>query len=145
MIYRIVYISKSTVAPVSEAVSNIARKSLSRNMQLGITGFLYFDEKIFLQELEGVRSDVEWLYAKIEADPRHSDVRTILRQDAETRVFGEWSMAFFDGKASDNELRRRFSAEALDELSEVDGPEILRLLREISVSYDPSKAIARSA
>ncbi|MEM9046493.1 MAG: BLUF domain-containing protein, partial [Pseudomonadota bacterium] len=142
---RIVYISKSTVAPVSEAVSNIARKSLSRNMQLGITGFLYFDEKIFLQELEGVRSDVEWLYAKIEADPRHSDVRTILRQDAETRVFGEWSMAFFDGKASDNELRRRFSAEALDELSEVDGPEILRLLREISVSYDPSKAIARSA
>ncbi|MEM9046840.1 MAG: BLUF domain-containing protein, partial [Pseudomonadota bacterium] len=46
VIYRIVYISKSTVAPVSEAVSNIARKSLSRNMQLGITGFLYFDEKM---------------------------------------------------------------------------------------------------
>lgn len=114
-------------------------------MQLGITGFLYFDETVFLQELEGVRSDVEWLYAKIAADTRHSDVRTLLQQDAETRVFGEWSMAFFDGNATENELRRRYSAEELFELSEVDGPEILRLLREISLSYDPSKAVARSA
>ncbi|MEM8791897.1 MAG: BLUF domain-containing protein [Pseudomonadota bacterium] len=145
MIYRLVYISKSTVSPVSQAVSEIARKSLSRNMQLGVTGFLYFDDAVFLQELEGVRSDVEWLYNKIATDNRHSDVRTLLKQDAETRVFGEWSMAFFDGNATDNAFRNSYTLEDIDNLTESDGPELLRILREISLNYDPSKLVACSA
>ncbi|MEM7668990.1 MAG: BLUF domain-containing protein [Pseudomonadota bacterium] len=140
MIYRLVYISRCAVSPVPDAVAGIARTSLSYNARVGITGFLYFDEDAFIQEIEGVREDVEALYSKIAADARHSDVRVLLSQDAQTRVFGEWSMAFYDGQASNNLIRERFGADFLDSMSERDGSEILRTLRELSLSNDPSAA-----
>lgn len=136
MIYRLVYMSKCAVAPISEAVEGIARKSLSYNAQVGITGFLYFDDSVFIQEIEGIQSDVEALYSKISADPRHTEVRTLLSQDAETRVFGQWSMAFYDGQAEENLVHRTFGPDFFSTLSAKDGTEILRVLRELSLSAD---------
>lgn len=138
MIYRLVYISRSVVAPISDAVAEIARKSLLHNGQVGITGFLYFDKDVFIQEIEGIKDDVEALYARISADPNHTGVRTLLRQDAETRVFGEWSMAFYDGQTADNPVRRAFGDDFFSTIGEADGSELLRVLRELALSNDAS-------
>ena len=73
---------------------DIASTALDHNARHGITGYLYYDVTVFIQEIEGIRSDVEALYASIVRDDRHEGIRTIMTQDAETRVFGEWTMAF---------------------------------------------------
>nr|WP_255526443.1 BLUF domain-containing protein [Clavibacter sp. VKM Ac-2872] len=47
-----------------------------------------------MQVLEGPHDAVEAVYATIEADPRHTDVRLLLDEEIPARQFPQWSMGF---------------------------------------------------
>ena len=49
---------------------------------------------LFTLVLEGDLEVIESLYDVIESDRRHADTRVLLREDAEVRAFGDWTMGF---------------------------------------------------
>ena len=53
---------------------------------------LCFSGGIFLQVLEGGRSQVSALYNRISADPRHRDVVLLSYDEIGERSFAGWSM-----------------------------------------------------
>ena len=73
-------------------IENILSKAVEKNRALGITGFLCFDHKYFLQVLEGERRAVNALYHLIAADSRHANATLLLFREITTRDFPEWAM-----------------------------------------------------
>ena len=56
---------------------------------------------LYLQALEGERSAVNRLFARIVADTRHQDVELLLFEEISQRRFGAWSMALVELSDSD--------------------------------------------
>jgi hypothetical protein len=97
---QIIYISRSTFVPADNSVGiepNVARilhKSRSNNVKNGLVGVLYFGNGCFFQCLEGEETAVDALYQKLEADPRHKDVRLISKKRIAAKSFGNWAMKY---------------------------------------------------
>ena len=92
MLVRLMYASRATEAVNPEALSAILRKSVGNNPAVGVTGVLCFSGNIFLQVLEGGRSQVSALYNKITRDPRHRDVVLLSYEEISERSFAGWAM-----------------------------------------------------
>jgi hypothetical protein len=92
MLVRLLYASRAVPAVDHDELLAILRKSKANNPALGITGVLCLSDGIFLQALEGGRSAVNRLYARIVADPRHTDVELLSYQEIGERRFAGWSM-----------------------------------------------------
>ena len=97
---QIIYISRSTSVPgrpengVDPMVARILAKSRSNNRRSGLVGVLYFGDGCFFQCLEGEESVVNALYAKLEQDPRHKDLKIISRKSISAPSFSDWSMKY---------------------------------------------------
>ena len=90
---RVLYVSRA-VGPVTTTVTaSILATAQSYNQGHGITGVLCQGDGLFLQVLEGERSAVNQLYARIMVDRRHKDVELLLLEEITQRRFGNWSMA----------------------------------------------------
>jgi hypothetical protein len=76
-----------------ESLLSISRKN---NAAYDITGALLFNGDAFAQILEGPRSAVESVYAKICVDSRNQDVILLENGQVPERVFMNWAMAYSD-------------------------------------------------
>lgn len=92
MLVRLMYCSRALEAFSAEELARIVAQSRANNPKLGITGVLCATEKIFLQVLEGGRTEVNALYNRITADARHKDVLLLSYEEIEERRFAQWSM-----------------------------------------------------
>lgn len=97
LIYRSIADPKITNLDI-KAILNTSRKFNSEN---NITGCLLFHNKEFIQILEGDEKKVNDLYASIEQDKRHSNVRLVLSSKKESRMFSSWSMAYHELENND--------------------------------------------
>jgi hypothetical protein len=93
-IHRIVYTSRATEPFDAEALIELLGHVRAKNRRLGISGMLLYADPTFLQVIEGDLEVIESLYDVIESDRRHADTRVLLREDAEGRAFGDWTMGF---------------------------------------------------
>jgi hypothetical protein len=59
----------------------------------GITGILCQGQGLYIQILEGERSNVNRLYATLIKDKRHQNIELVSIEEIQTRRFPEWSMA----------------------------------------------------
>lgn len=119
MTLRLIYASKRAPGVTENDFRVIAMFSAINNKHRGITGLLLqFGDEI-MQVLEGPKAAVEALYTKIEADPRHIDVKVVSRTPFETRQFGDWSMGYrqFDN-AFDKDLFFALSSATMDEIKQ---------------------------
>ena len=92
MLVRLMYASRATDKINPEALNAILRKSTANNPATGVTGVLCFSGSIFLQVLEGGRSQVSTLYNKISRDPRHHEVVLLSYEEIGERSFAGWAM-----------------------------------------------------
>jgi len=92
MLVRLMYASRATETVRPDTLSAILKKSTANNPGVGVTGVLCFSGTIFLQVLEGGRSQVSKLYNHIANDPRHSEVLLLSYEEIEERSFAGWSM-----------------------------------------------------
>lgn len=96
--YEILYTSTARVSLGPGAVGSLVDTCRRRNAESDITGFLLhlYDPDLapgfFLQVLEGPPGAVEDTYARIQLDPRHTDVTTIHCRTTEGRAFRDWAM-----------------------------------------------------
>jgi len=93
VLIRLIYVSKVVDAQSSGLTDSILRTAHAWNTQNDITGVLCEGQGVFLQALEGERGLVTRLYARIFADPRHTDLELIHCESITRRHYGEWSMA----------------------------------------------------
>lgn len=90
---RLAYVSRRAPHLTDDAiVDDIVLPAMAKNRRLEITGCLWFDQRRFLQVLEGPAESVEGVFASIVADSRHTDVDLIRRAPDEQRSFARWAM-----------------------------------------------------
>lgn len=102
LMIRLLYSSHAAPGLPAEALVAILATARDRNPATGITGVLVYHQGRFVQVLEGPVAAVELLMARIETDLRNTDIERLYEEDAEARLFGDWSMAFLplsDGRA----------------------------------------------
>lgn len=110
----------------------IARVAQERNSTAGVTGFLYHDGEYFAQALEGLDPDVGPIYASIQADPRHREVKTIIYEAVEIRQFGSWHMGFNEPARGDGRFEAIFGHDVYAHLGKSRASELLRFLKGLS-------------
>ena len=90
---RLFYVSSAVGPQTTTVTGSILKSAQAHNKSNDITGVLCQGEGLFLQVLEGERSKVNRLYARILADQRHKDVELLHFEEISVRRFGAWSMA----------------------------------------------------
>lgn len=93
-IFQLVYFSKAIPGLTERNIEEIVRRANDFNHEKEITGVLLFHSGIFLQLLEGEKTKVEGLFAKIQEDRRHSNVMRFLEMESPVRIFPDWSMGY---------------------------------------------------
>jgi hypothetical protein len=91
MLVRLLYASRAA-DQTPAATDAILAQSRSHNPACGITGILCYGGGIFLQALEGGRTQVSELYGHIQKDVRHKDVILLHYEEIHERRFGSWTM-----------------------------------------------------
>lgn len=109
---RLIYASRIAPNFGPADVHDILRASRRNNPPLGLTGVLVMADGYFLQALEGARSPVNALYARILLDRRHTDSAILSYRDIDRRDFGDWSMGYVLSSEKNREMFLAYSLDA---------------------------------
>ena len=96
MLVRLMYASRATDPIRADTLAAILKKATANNARVGVTGLLCHTDRIYLQVLEGGRSQVSALYNRIALDPQHGDVTLMACEEIDGRHFAGWSMGQVD-------------------------------------------------
>jgi len=86
---------------------------------------------VFLQVLEGGRSQVSQLYNRIAADPRHHDVVLLTYEEIAERHFAGWAMGQVNMKMLNPALLLKYSETAVLDPYAVSGKVSMALFEEL--------------
>jgi hypothetical protein len=131
MLVRLMYASRAAEGLKPDAVSAILKKSTTNNPVLGITGVLCSSGAVFLQVLEGGRSQVSQLYNRITQDPRHTDVVLLSYDEIDERRFAGWAMGQVNMNKLNPALLLRYSETAVLDPYAVSGKVSMALFNEL--------------
>jgi hypothetical protein len=104
----------------------ILEKSHANNKKANITGILCQGAGLWMQAIEGERSQINSLYARIMVDPRHQNLEILSMKEIKQRQFSQWSMALVYLNKDDPMVRMAhpefdpYSASADDAMSLLD-------------------------
>lgn len=90
----IVYASRAISPFDHDRLVALLAQSRTSNARDDITGMLVYRAPDFIQILEGPDAAVRTLLERIHRDPRHTDVRILLEEQAAERKFATWSMGY---------------------------------------------------
>ena len=97
---EIIYMSRSTFTPsrlvmnIEPNVARILAKSRINNKRNGLVGVLYFGDGCFFQCLQGEEAAVDALYALLQSDNRHKDLKLFSRKQIIALAYADWSMKY---------------------------------------------------
>lgn len=91
---QLIYISAATVDFTPHDLRDLLSKARANNTNIDVSGMLIFHEGSFFQVLEGPEENVFQIFDHISDDPRHDEVKLLLKQDVKKRSFEDWSMGF---------------------------------------------------
>ncbi|MEQ1685132.1 MAG: BLUF domain-containing protein [Burkholderiaceae bacterium] len=131
MLVRLMYASRATEPVRHDSLQAILKKSTGNNPGVGITGVLCFSGDIFLQVLEGGRSQVSALYNRIAQDPRHRDVVLLSYEEIEERSFAGWAMGQVNMNRLNPSLLLKYSESAVLDPFSVSGKASAALFTEL--------------
>jgi hypothetical protein len=131
MLVRLMYASRAARTFGAEELGAVLRQSTSNNPRLGVTGVLCFSGEIFLQVLEGGRSQVSALYNRIAQDPRHHDVALLSYEEIDERSFAGWAMGQVNMARLNPALLLKYSEAAVLDPYAVSGKVSMALFNEL--------------
>ena len=130
-LHEILYCSLLAPDQPTEIVGQIVSQARARNATEGITGLLVFDGMRFCQHFEGPRKQVLGLLNRLEADPRHTEMRVVYEGELAERRYRHFEMGL--AQAPDDEER-----EDLAILQQLDGAEALEHFLALRPRFDIS-------
>ena len=92
--FELSYKSKAIDTIIEKDIVEILNSAQEFNSENNITGCLVFYENSFIQILEGEKSVVKQIFAKICQDSRHENIRVLAEGDKDIRFFPNWDMAY---------------------------------------------------
>ncbi|GAB5525675.1 MAG: BLUF domain-containing protein [Roseivirga sp.] len=101
MLFELIYRSEADTNVSDDDLLNILSKARSFNGEHELTGCLLYNNRHFVQILEGEFNTLNELYARIRQDNRHHNVVTLHMKEIETRAYPDWTMAFKSLEAED--------------------------------------------
>lgn len=120
-LYRAIYSSNAAPALDAGQVDAVVASAHRNNPALGLTGVLIYSGQAFLQVLEGPATSVDRMLGVIQADPRHSNMLVLAREDVRDRSFAKWDMAYIgDGDVWTSVARGRPIEDIVAELRDSD-------------------------
>ncbi len=131
MLVRLMYASRAAQGLKPDALSAILKRSTSHNPSVGVTGVLCFSGEVFLQVLEGGRSQVSALYNRIACDPRHHDVVLLSFDEIAERRFAGWAMGQVHMNMLNPALLLKYSESAVLDPYTVSGKTSMALFDEL--------------
>lgn len=91
-LYHLLYFSRARDLLTAPHVRCILEVSQRNNAKRGVTGFLYAENDMFLQFLEGGKPELNQLQSHLCADPRHFDITILSEGPLKHRFFPDWDM-----------------------------------------------------
>lgn len=93
---QLVYVSRRlnglSADTAQSEVETLFTTSTERNLAREITGHLIYDERWFVQALEGEALRIRDLFGRIARDRRHRDVDLLVLRPIRSRTFPRWGM-----------------------------------------------------
>ncbi len=93
-LYHIAYVSFSTKELSEHELEELLKVIRRKNEKNGVTGLLLYNDRSFIQVIEGEQEALIKLYNQINKDPRHENIVTLLEEPIKKRAFPDWSMGF---------------------------------------------------
>jgi hypothetical protein len=90
---RLLYVSRAVGPQTTTVTAQLLAEAQAFNHAHAIGGVLCQGQGLYLQVLEGERSAVNRLIARIMTDPRHQDVQLLSLEEITERRYPDWSMA----------------------------------------------------
>jgi outer membrane receptor for monomeric catechols len=112
MLIQLTYASRPSLAFKNEDLANILAASKRNNARVGVTGALCLSNGIFLQQLEGDRTEVNRLYHRILADARHRDPVVLNFAEINSRRFTNWQMGSLAPLEANRHIYLKYSRSA---------------------------------
>lgn len=131
MLVRLLYASRAHADNMAGAIESIVAQSRAHNPERGITGILCYGGDIFLQVIEGGRSEVNELYGHIVRDTRHRDVVLLKYDEITERRFAGWTMGHVNLDKINPSLLLKYSARPVLDPYSVSGEVSMALLEEL--------------
>jgi Sensors of blue-light using FAD len=131
MLVRLMYASRATDTVRPDTLQAILKRSTTHNPTVGVTGVLCFSGQIFLQLLEGGRTQVSTLYNRIAQDPRHRDVVLLSYEEIDERSFAGWAMGQVNMNRLNPALLLKYSESAVLDPYAVSGKVSVALFNEL--------------
>lgn len=91
-LHQLIYLSKASRKLSSVDFLNLLKIARENNINLRVTGSLFYNGGWFLQVLEGDLPIIQELYRKIENDDRHMHAKVLYLEPAKNRTFSRWTM-----------------------------------------------------
>jgi hypothetical protein len=131
MLIRLLYASRAINDNRAVMIDSIMQQSKLHNPHLGITGILCYGGDIFMQVLEGGRTEVNELYSHIVGDPRHKDVVILRYEEITERRFSGWTMGQVNLDKTNPSVILKYSARPILDPYSVSGDVSMALLEEL--------------
>lgn len=131
----LLYTSNASTAFDDDALDALLTSSRRANAEQGITGMLLYRGGRFVQVLEGERELVLALLDRIRADERHADVRVLIDEPLQRRLFADWSMGYQPLTEPQEPLRPGFRSTFEDLDADGDTTATGRAARELSMWF----------
>jgi hypothetical protein len=131
MLIRLLYASRAINDNRAAMIDSIMQQSKLHNPDRGITGILCYGGDIFMQVLEGGRSEVNELYGHIVSDPRHKDVVILRYEEITERRFSGWTMGQVNLDKTNPSVLLKYSARPILDPYSVSGDVSMALLEEL--------------
>jgi hypothetical protein len=107
-IFRLTYLSQPVKLFTDADFDDIESKSVEANNARDVTGLLIVQGERILQILEGREASVRELYAKIEADGRHTITKLVCAVEDDERLLLTWSMVVRSMNGIPSEISQQF-------------------------------------
>ena len=118
---QLVYASRATFASsaiqeggIEPNVSRVLVQSRINNPKRGLVGALYFADGNFFQVLEGEANEVDALHERLGQDPRHKEIKVLIRRRIQERSFSVWSMKYVNATADIRRLLQLHQVRTFD-------------------------------
>lgn len=131
MLIQLTYASRTSATYVQNDLASILKASQRNNARVGVTGALCLANGIFLQQLEGDRAEVNRLYHRILADPRHREPAVLDFAEITSRRFTTWSMGSLAPLESNRHIFLKYSRSASFDPYGMSGPTLQSFFSEL--------------
>lgn len=133
-LHSVVYSSTATQPFEPDSLQKLLQHSRHNNDNKGLTGMLLYRGGRFIQVLEGPENTVRDVVETIRSDPRHTNMRILLREPIEHRNFPDWTMGYEPIGVPANTPPEGYH-DTFDDLHATDTSATIRAVRELTVWF----------